>query len=148
MHTGFNIFPTLFLCCWKYGMFFQFLAIFFCLMFVMGVRALLLPAQSHHHQHGEGSRLLGMWWARVPGDVTGKDSGRPPRSAACLHSCCRPEQSQCSVSLRASFGERHQQSVKDSLPTSKKVNIFFFPFFVLLFFFLINLWRRKIWLFK
>lgn len=48
----------------------------------MGVRAFLLPTESHQHQLGEGSTLLVVLQARAPRDVMGEDSDemRPPYS--------------------------------------------------------------------
>lgn len=110
----------------------------------MGVRSLLLPTLSHHCHPGEGSSLqssgeavnkalLEVWWRK---------KAAKPCSNACVHFCCQTEQSQCCVLLRASFGERHQQSVKDSLPMSKVK--FFFSYF----FFSDSTLREEIWLFK
>lgn len=78
--------------------------------------------------------LLEVWWRK---------KAAKPCSNACVHFCCQTEQSQCCVLLRASFRERHQQSVKDSLPMSK-VKFFFFSYF----FFSDSTLREEIWLFK
>lgn len=101
----------------------------------VGVRALLLPAQSHCCQHRGGSRPLEIWQTKFFGDVMGKDSVRPPIMGACLHSCCCPEQRHCRVLLRLCFGKRHQQNVEDPLPTSKMVHFFFFKLYLFLKFF-------------
>lgn len=120
----------------------------------VGVRALLLPAQSHCCQHRGGSRLSEMWQTKLFGVVMSKDSVLSlPIMGPCLHSCCCLEKNQCRVLLRSCFGKRHQQIVEDSLPTSKMVTsgfvfFYFILFFLSFLFFLIHLWGRKIQMLK
>lgn len=122
----------------------------FLLSHEVGVRALLLPAQSHWCQHRGGARLTEMWQTKPFGDVMSKDSVMSlPIMGACFYSCCCLEQNQRRVLLRSCFGKRHQQVVEDSLPTSKMVSFEgILKSFLFLKFFLIHLWGRKMRLFK
>lgn len=94
-----------------------------------------------------GSRPLGMWQTKFFRDVMVKDSVRPPIMGACLHSCCCPEQSQCRAFAEIMLWEKASAKC-GRFAANKQEGQFFFKFSFFLKFFLINLWGRKIWLFK
>lgn len=146
MYVWSVVVTTLFLCCWRYGVFFQFLAIFFCLTLVMGVRAFLLPTESHQHQLGEGSTLLVALQARAPRDVMGEDSDEMRWDLLTARLCTFLLSARVKLAQYVSERQLCRRSpVKcENITASKQEDhLFFIFFFNLFFFFLFHLGRGK-----